>query len=161
MDAGKLAKAVSGCQNLAQKFRAFSVVAEMLEDLGDVSKHCENLQREKSSLMNACNNLSASIEESRGQEKEAQQARDVAVANRDKELEVQEAVAEDILGKAKDEAKEIVKFATDSVELKKEAFEKLLVVARNKWSDMEFKVSEAAEKLRVLNEDIAAIKAKL
>ncbi len=160
-DSLDIKKAVSACHNLAKQFQSFSKVADVLTELGDVQKHCESLQHEKSSLTNACNKLSASIDEARYQEKEAIAARIQAVKNRDKELEAQEAIAADIIETAGAEAAKIV--AKIRVFADEAAAKEVSDLARveKELSGVMAQVASAREALADLRREMAALKERL
>lgn len=160
MDAKKLAQAVSVCQNLSKKFNAFSVVAELLDDFGDLEKQCALRFKQQKELDS---DIARLVDAKAAAELDARDAKAVlqaAVANRDSELEAQEAVGEDIRHRANVEAKNLVSDAQAEVYLVLEASGDEKAKADAKLSKVWGEVGDATNKLQDLNEEIAAIKAK-
>ncbi len=160
-DSTDINKAVSACRNLAKQFRSFSKVADVLEELGDVEKRLENGVKDAQTLDDMLTNMDKRKFDLKAEIEQAEKDRDGAVSDRDKELEAQEAVAEDIKRKARDEAAQIVATARNEADAVMESLAVAKLEAEGELSRVKVAVDEVQLALAALKEEMAALKERL
>ncbi len=154
-------KAVSACRNLAKQFRSFSKVADVLEELGNVEKRVEQKVLQEAGLADRLASLENSVQAFEANARRAKNQRDEAIANRDKELEIQEAIAEDVLNTARDMATEIVAKANEEADSIAETSRITKLSFEGELLRVSAEADEAQAALKVAREEMAALKERL
>lgn len=157
MDAGKLGKAVNACTNLSRKFQAFSVVAGMLEEFGDLEEQCKLLLKQRVALDEEHKGLLVRKIAAEEKTTRAENICNAAVALKEEVEANLKQRADEVLGEAKNTAKILVKIASD----KEGESGRLLAMAKDELFAVKIRIGAATQTLDGLKREIAAIKARL
>jgi len=160
-DSKDIQKALSAVFNISKKFQSFSVVAEILGELGDVQKQYEFLTKEKDILTFTLGSLDKEITKARVQAGEVRVELEEAITNRDKEFDAQESIAEDISNTAKVKAKGIIDEACVTADNIRDESSVMRGDADRELSKVQIEVNEAKVLLTSYENKLADFKANL
>lgn len=156
-----IAKAFSAVRNLSKSFKAMTIVADVLSELGDIEKRCAAVGMKHKFLLKEIADLTLNRDCMRVESLSAEVERDVAVQEKTKaEVTAQKTISE-IVDKARAEAAEISRAAGDDMAQEWAEHADAKDKALRELSDVLRQIKESDTTLNNLRNAIAEIKEKL